>query len=64
MTRAEIIKEIEYLEARLLKADEYFNTLSDEEIENIEETKEYAVMKKIIYRLNALYGDLKSCVYV
>lgn len=62
MNREEIIYNIEHLEQRLIKIDNYFNTLTEEELVSIEDTREYVLMKKIILRLNALYSALENCV--
>lgn len=62
MSREEIIYNIEHLEQKLIKIDDYFNTLTEEQLVNIEDTREYVLMKKIILRLNALNSALENCV--
>ena len=46
--------------SRLDKASEYFSKLSDEEISNVEKTKEYKLLGDLIYKANELYMYLKS----
>lgn len=60
MSYEEIIKEIEHLEQRLVKADIYFKGLDDEKIEHIEDTREYIILKGILQRLNSLYNTLEN----
>ena len=52
MTKSEIIKEIEYLEAKTVKADKYFNELPPDVVS--EKINEYTILKNMLYRLNAL----------
>lgn len=62
MTREEILYNIEQLEMKLVMLEDYFDSLPDEKLVNIEDTREYAVMKKIIIKLNALNSALENCV--
>lgn len=58
MSNMETIEEKEYLKDNLLKLENYFNTLPEEKLLNIEETKEYNAMYNIIARLNTLNSAL------
>ncbi|MDU0963590.1 MAG: hypothetical protein E7A67_01085 [Peptostreptococcus anaerobius] len=52
----------EYLKnlKRFDDADRYFKSLSDEQIKDIESTKEYAAFKKIWFNLERLYPLAKA----
>ena len=57
-----IIKEIIELEEKLLIIEKHINSMEEDEL-YIENTKEYAVMVKMIKKLNALNSALVSvCV--
>jgi len=50
-----VIQEYNAVLLRIDKSDEYFSNLSDEAIENVEESKEYKVLLKLIKRASELY---------
>lgn len=54
------LKEYNHINSRIDKASIYFKNLRDEEIENIEDTKEYQLLVQLIYRANELYTELKT----
>lgn len=57
-----IIKEIIELEEKLLIIEKHINSMEEDEL-YIENTKEYAIMVKMIKKLNALNSALVSvCV--
>lgn len=53
------LNEYKLILLRFDKAVNYFNGLSSEEISNIENAREYQVLKALINRGNQLYTELK-----
>lgn len=51
----EIRKEFDVISQRIDKSEEYFSKLSDEAIENVEESKQYKALLELINRANELY---------
>ena len=56
----QIRQELDVISQRIDKSEEYFSNLSDEEIENVEESKQYKVLLDLIDRGNILYLILNS----
>lgn len=56
----QIRHELDVISQRIDKSDEYFSNLSDEEIEKVEESKQYKVLLDLIDRGNELYLILNS----
>ncbi|GAA0236969.1 hypothetical protein [Metaclostridioides mangenotii] len=56
----QIRQELDVISQRIDKSEEYFSNLSDEEIENVEESKQYKVLLDLIDRGNKLYLILNS----
>lgn len=51
------VKEYNHVLSRIDKASEYFSRLSDDKLNNVEETKEYKLLGDLIYRANELYKE-------
>lgn len=56
----QIRQELDVISQRIDKSEEYFSNLSDEEIENVEESKQYKVLIDLIDKGNILYLILNS----
>jgi hypothetical protein len=56
----QIRQELDVISQRIDKSEEYFSNLSDEEIENVEKSKQYKVLLDLIDRGNELYLILNS----
>lgn len=54
------LEEYNHILKRIDKASKYFKSLSDREIEAIEDTKEYQLLGQLIYRANELYIELRE----
>lgn len=54
------LDEYKIILSRLDKASEYFSRISDEDLKNVEKTKEYELLVKLVHEANELYMDLKS----
>lgn len=51
----QIRNEFDVISQRIDKSEEYFSKLSDEAIENVEESKQYKALLELINRANELY---------
>lgn len=54
------LREYNHILSRIDKASEYFSKLSDDKLENVEETKEYKLLGQLINRANELFMELKE----
>lgn len=54
------LEEYNHILKRIDKASKYFKSLSDKEIEAIEDTKEYQLLGQLIHRANELYIELRE----
>lgn len=54
------LEEYNHILLRLERAEAYFEALSDDEIDNIEDSKEYGALKEILYKANELHMELKE----
>jgi len=54
------LNEYEKILKRLDKAEVYFKTLEDSEVDSIESSKAYLKMVELIHRANELYIDLRE----
>lgn len=54
------IDEYKIILSRLEKAEKYFKDINNEQLDNIESSKAYLKMVKLIYRANELYIELRE----
>lgn len=54
------LEEYNHILKRIDKAYKYFKSLSDKEIECVEDTKEYQLLGQLIHRANELYIELRE----